>query len=103
MRLVSGFKDTATETEALAALGLKLIDEERTEICEIWPEHLAAFKVFRRLATQWNVGLNGVIGLRYETLRFWLDLEGVERDDWLDVVTDLQVMEREQIKLLNKR
>lgn len=42
----------------------------------------------------------GAIGLRYETLAFWLDLEQVPRSDWPAVVDGVQAMEAETLRLM---
>lgn len=71
--------------------------------CEIWPDNVKPFAVFRRALTQWCVGPGGVIGLRYEALPFLLQVEAVPADDWPDVVSAVQVMEQEALRLWSKR
>lgn len=70
-----------------------MIDQE-PETCELWTDHLPAINVFMRLRTQWQVGMSGPVGLRYETLGFILELEGIPREDWPLLVTEVQIMER---------
>jgi len=48
-----------------------LIEKTKKEdVFEVWPENWAALQMFLRLQTQWNVGVNGVIGLNYQSLEF---------------------------------
>lgn len=79
-------------------MGLKAEFPE-PETTGIWPENLYAFNVFYSLRTQWNVGMAGVIGLRNESLEFALRMERVPQPDWPDVVTAVQVMEAETLRL----
>jgi hypothetical protein len=40
-------------------------DSQKTEGFELWPENFEAMRVFMAMATQWRVGMSGVIGLDY--------------------------------------
>jgi hypothetical protein len=55
--------------------------------------------VFLRLQTQWQVGMAGPIGLRYEPLAFALEIEGVSRADWPATVDAVQSLEFETLRL----
>ena len=57
-----------------------------------------------RMATQLLVGaMGGVIGYRYEALPVvYRALKGAG-DDWPDVFSDFQVLERELVMLMNER
>lgn len=55
--------------------------------------------MFYRLRTQWQAGMGGAIGLRYETLGFALELEGVPRADWPETTDGVQLMEAETLRL----
>jgi len=96
---VLGFTDTKTTTDALAAFGLKLDEPQPDAHQDIWPDNVAAFDVFYRLRTQWNVGFSGAIGLRYEALQLALELEGVPRSDWPEVTNGVQLMEQETLRI----
>jgi hypothetical protein len=48
--------------------------------------------VVRRLGTQWQVGMSGAVGLRYEAVYPLLDR--LFADDWQQAFDDLQVLER---------
>lgn len=69
----------------------------------MWPENVAPFTVFRAMATQWSVGMNGPIGLRMEALAFVLEVQEVPRADWPEVAEAVQVLERETLRLWRKQ
>lgn len=70
---------------------------------EVWPEHERAVAVFVRLLTQWQVGLAGPIGLRYEVLPVVLRLLAVPRPEWASLFDDIRVMESEALKVFAER
>jgi Phage related hypothetical protein (DUF1799) len=71
----------------------------------IWPENVSAFNVYGRLhGTQWRTGsMGGVVGLDYSPLSFFLELEQVPREAWPEVVSGVQAMEAEVVRLLRKK
>lgn len=58
----------------------------------MWPENWPAVEFFCRLSTQWNVGVGGLTGLRYEAVYPLLDRLFAE--DWEQMFDDVQTMER---------
>lgn len=94
-----GVTDTKTTTDALAAFGLQLDAPPEELHQDIWPENVAAFDVFYRLRTQWAVGFNGAIGLRYECLALAMELECVPKEDWAEVTNGVQIMEQETLRI----
>lgn len=56
---------------------------------------------FMRVQTQWNVGMNGATGLRYEAIYPLLDREAKTTDEWEDLFDDLQVIERAALKQMS--
>lgn len=85
----------------MAAFGLKLQAPAAPAVLGIWPENWATFKVYYRMQTQWRVGgMGSVVGLDYATLAFFLTLEGVERQDWPEVTSGVQIMEYEAMRLM---
>jgi Phage related hypothetical protein (DUF1799) len=102
-RLVHGFDDVEATTDALAAFGLKPQQAHEPEHCDIWIDNLAAFNVFYRLRTQWNVGMNGAIGLRLEALPLALHIEGVPEDKHAEVIDGVQAMEQETLRLWREK
>mgnify|MGYP000850771125 FL=1 len=71
------------------------------EVACIWPENLQAFDVFSRLRTQWNVGMNGPTGLRYEAVYPLLDKLAADKDEWLELLADIQVMEAQALETIH--
>lgn len=70
---------------------------------EVWPDNWQTMQVFADLMSQWNVGMNGVIGLRYEALPLVLELHGIAAEQKREVFDGLRVMERAAITEINKR
>jgi len=83
-------------------MGLRL-EEDEPEHAAVWLSNWQTMQVFADLLSQWNVGMNGVIGLRYEALPLVLELHGIEPEDRRDIFDGLRVMERAAITEINKR
>lgn len=66
----------------------------------VLPENLKAVTWFTRLQTQWQVGMNGPVGLRYDVFLLWARDEGVKRRDRTWILEDLRLMEREFLAAL---
>lgn len=94
--------DATPDADALAAMGLVLVDEE-PEHTECWPDNWVPFQVFAALSTQWNVGPHRAIGLRYEAIPVVLQMGGVEEKEHAQILQDLRVMEREALTIFNKK
>ena len=56
--------------------------------------------LFIRMMTQWRTTMGGVIGLDYSVLQMLFDLYDISNRQ--EVFEDLQIMEREAIKQMNK-
>lgn len=54
-------------------------------------------EVFSAMGTQWNTGMAGLTGLRYEALPTVLRLLNVSRGEWGDIFQGLRVMEGETL------
>lgn len=50
-------------------------------------------RLFCRLSTQWQIGMSGAVGLRYEAVYPLLDRQ-YQGDEWDQAFADLQEMER---------
>lgn len=55
------------------------------------------------MVSQLNVGMNGVVGLRYEALPVVLDVLAVPQADRLAVLDGIRVIEGEIVRKLNDR
>lgn len=74
----------------------------RKDEVEVWPENWPAWSLFRRLDTQWRVGMHGPTGLDYNVVLALIDrlkLEPVEADDLLEEVRHL---ERSALKVIRE-
>lgn len=88
------------QDKALAAFGLKPIALSATRDIEVWPENWQIMLVFIDMLSQWNVGMNGVIGLRYEAMPMVLQVHGIKPDR--DLFDGIRVMERAALHELNE-
>ena len=52
------------------------------------------------MQTQWRVGMNGLIGMDYDTFLRWAKDSGVKRRDRMWILEDLRMMEREYLATL---
>ena len=104
---MSGGKIVEDKTQDdAAAFGLvvpKPTQEESSDF-EVWDENWDAVMMFLRMQTQWQVSMNGYVGLKYEVLLGsggLCDLYNVE--DRRDVLERLQIMEASALSELRKR
>ena len=70
----------------------------------MWEENWETVQIFLRAQTQWNVSMDGLVGLKYEVLLGsggLFDLYNVENRT--DVLERLQVMEATALTELRKR
>lgn len=82
---------------------MKLDEPPAERDTEVWPDNWPVLLVFSDLMSQWNAGMNGVIGLRYEALPLVLKLHGIKRKRQREVFDGLRVMESAAITEINKR
>lgn len=87
----------------MAALGLKPEDFADDAGIEVWPCCWASVLVFERMATQWNVGPGGLVGLRYEALPVVLDMSSIPLADRPRIFSDVQTMEHEVMTMLREK
>lgn len=69
--------------------------EAAPKVFAVLPENLLAVSWFTRMQTQWQVGMSGPVGMRYEVFLMWAKDEGVKRSDRVWILEDLRLMERE--------
>lgn len=101
---MQGPPDTEHVNEALAAFGLQPDQPPLPEkTCELWPENVLPIQVIQRLQTQWNVGMNGRTGLRYELLPQELRALKVPRAQWEQVIAAVRVLELELLRLWREK
>jgi hypothetical protein len=54
------------------------------------------------MSTQWRCGQNGVIGLDYNVIFSWMDIEGWGVEVKRDVFSSLQVIEKRVLETINE-
>jgi hypothetical protein len=77
----------------MRAAGYEPQDFESEEV-EVWPENWPVLDLFLRLDSQWQIGMAGRTGLRYEALYPLLDRQGLTRDEWDEWFADVRALER---------
>lgn len=60
---------------------------------EVWPDNGPAYEIFTTVQTQWNVGMGGRCGLRYEALYPLLDRATDTPERWQELFDDVRIME----------
>jgi hypothetical protein len=78
--------------EKARAAGYEVADYEIDDV-EVWPENWPAYLLFTSLQTQWNVGMGGRAGLKYEALYPLLDRQTDTPEQWQQLFDDVRVME----------
>lgn len=95
--------EDAEVEEACAALGVIIAprEPEPPPVFEVFEDCWAAVDLFCRVLTQWRTGPGGVIGLDYRVVFDLMELYQVTPRR--EVLEDVQVMEAEAVRLINKR
>ena len=83
----------------MAAFGLSEADYEG-EYVEIWQDNLDAFRLFKVMCTQWRTSMAGVTGLDYNCIPWVMKVNNIPENE--RIFNDLQIMEGEALKLMNK-
>jgi hypothetical protein len=97
VRLVKGDIGSRIDEEAeaaLAAFGLIHEGAAPEASIDVWPENFEAVRLFIAMGTQWNVGMSGAIGLRYEALPAVMRLSGIPSAERRAAFDGLRIMER---------
>ena len=84
--------------EQLPGPPVPLAARQQDQCTEVWPDNWRVFVLFSRVKTQWNVGMGGCTGLRYEAIYPLLDREAQDSEDWQQLFEDLQVLEGAALK-----
>jgi hypothetical protein len=95
-------RDRQAEAESLAAFGIEAGPAPEEEF-HIWPENWSAVGAFASMLTQWNVGMAGPVGLRYESLPVVLRMIDVAEDEWRVIFSAIRVMEGEALRIFAER
>lgn len=60
---------------------------------DVWPENWPVISMFRKMATQWRIGMNGPIGLDYPTLLLLIDRQESSKDEADQMFEDIRECE----------
>jgi hypothetical protein len=78
-------------------LGLELSDLEAVPVYE---ENYPVFDLFCYMATQWNVGMAGATGLKYEVAHHKLDRSGLDAEEYEYRMEGLRIMEQTALQVM---
>jgi hypothetical protein len=85
----------------LAAFGVTEKPPEQEEVFfELMPENVDPVVMFTKCATQWRVGMNGLIGLDYSVLFHLMELYSIK--DKVKTFEGVQIMESAVLKSIQK-
>lgn len=101
-RLVSGGRDDDAIRRNAAAAGLR-VELKPEPATEVWPDNWAVMEVAVRMLSQLNVGMAGVVGMRYEALPVIFDVLEVPQAERRCVLDGLRVVEGEVVRLINEK
>ena len=68
---------------------------------EVWDENWEAVMMFLRMQTQWNVSMNGLVGLNYQALETLIPLYHVKEP--VELFERVQVIERAALVKMNSK
>jgi len=83
--------------EQIAAAQLEAVKHD----FEVWEENWEAVMMFLRMQTQWNVSMNGLIGLNYQALETLIRLYHVKEP--VELFEKVQVIERAALVKMNTK
>lgn len=78
-----------------------MVAQQSGKEVHVFPENWRVFVLFSRVQTQWNVGMGGATGLRYEAIYPLIDREAQDGEDWQQLFDDLQVLEGAALKQMS--
>jgi hypothetical protein len=70
---------------------------------EVFEDNYPAFDLLCYMSTQWNVGMAGATGLKYEVAHHKLDRARLDPDEYEIRMQDLRIMEQEALKVMRER
>jgi hypothetical protein len=88
-----------TEQE-LTGTGFTVADYE--EEAEVWPENWPVFRFFLMMQTQWDVGMAGRTGLKYQVLFDLMDRQQLSGDEWQEMFDDIRAMEAAALNAMHE-
>lgn len=92
--------DSGPSDAELAAIGITRDDVTDRSVTDIWPENWVPFQVFAEVSSQWEVGANGPVGLKYSEVRWAMKLHKIPEKRKLKVLRAIRVMESSAIRTM---
>jgi len=74
----------------------------RKDEVEIWPENWPVWCFFRRVETQWRVGMGGPTGLDYSVVLTMIDRLKLEEAEADELFEDVRHLERAALKVIRE-
>lgn len=70
---------------------------------ECWPDNWQALQIFSALSTQWNVGMSGPVGMRYEAFPVIFKAFAVKKQKaHAEMMYLLRIMENEALQVFKE-
>jgi hypothetical protein len=69
---------------------------------QCWTDNWQALQVFSALSTQWNVGPNGAVGMRYEAFPIIFEAFGIKKKARAELMYLLRIMENEALQVFKE-
>lgn len=70
---------------------------------EVYEDNWLAFDLFTYMGTQWNVGMGGATGMKYEVAHHKLDRMKLDPDEYENRMDDLRIMEATALEVMRER
>lgn len=96
-------KQTAKPASILDEIEAQLGINKKNGEAECWPDNWLLLQIFDALDTQWNIGMSGVVGLRYEALDVVFEEFEVKKTERAEMIGSLRTMETEALQVINNR
>lgn len=96
-------REAIVRNAAQAGLLVELPPEHEPEAVEVFPDHEELIQVARRMGTQLNVSMSGVIGWRHEALPHTFRMLAIPLARQRDISADLHDLELMIVDELNKK
>ena len=78
-------------------------EEPEARVEYLWPENIAAWRVWCGVQTQWRTGMGGSTGLDYAGVRAYLKLQRVPEDEQLGIFEGVRAAETASLEVWAER
>lgn len=68
----------------------------------VYEDNWPAFDLFTYMGTQWNIGMGGATGLKYEVAHGYLDRRNLAIEDYENRMDDLRIMEATALEVMRE-